>query len=298
MTKAESADLNWIDTPEGYSLAIDGTRLVCRNAKGKRLASVPAALKDSEVAIQLRALRDWLASHDASCLGTVERWMLRSLPTPLTAIAPLWADPSWRRALEDTVVAPIGKSGDLDWHRAGLLREVDDRGAGAVTLDGETTRLAVQELAIPHPVLFEDLGEWRDFASDLNVQQGIPQLFRETFNKEAEVDLEAASLSDFADAQFQELRHALGRCRTVGVVVSGGYAVTKVWERGALVEARYWIGADAPEAPTWTGDVVWVDANSRQIKLGDVGPVAWSEGFRMATLIYAARKVDDEEDAA
>lgn len=290
--------LHWLDAGGGYSLAIDDGKLLCRNAKGKRLRAVPAALKDSEVAIQLRALRDWLASHDTACLATVESWMLRSLPVPLAALAPLWADPSWRHALGDTVVAPLTSTGATNWERAGLLRDLDDRGAGLVTIDGETVRQRIERLAVPHPVLFEDLGEWRDFATDLGVQQGIPQLHRETFTKPTDVDGDATSVDTFANANFEQLRHALGRCRTVGASVSGGYAVCKVWEGGALNEGRYWIGADDPEAPAWTGDLVWVDANSRQLTLQEVGPVAWSEGIRMTSLVYAGRKVDDEEGEA
>ena len=154
---AGAGGLHWMDAGAGYSLAIDETKLVCTNAKGRRLSSVPAALKDSEVAIQLRALKDWLASHDAACLGTVETWMLRSLPVPLVALAPLWADPSWRRALEDAVVVPVTSRAGTDWQRAGLLRDIDERGAGVVTLEGETERLRIDQLAVPHPVLFDDL---------------------------------------------------------------------------------------------------------------------------------------------
>jgi hypothetical protein len=42
---AEASELNWIEADDGYALALDGARLVCRNAKGKRLSSVPAAIR-------------------------------------------------------------------------------------------------------------------------------------------------------------------------------------------------------------------------------------------------------------
>lgn len=299
MASGDADELQWLDAGGGYALALDDGRLVSRNAKGKKLNSVPAAIRDSEVAVQLRALRDWLVSHDASCAATVESWMLRSLPVPLSALAPLWPDPSWRRALLDTVVAPVSAGDEaLDWEGAGLLRDVDGRGAGVVTLDGETKRLDVAQLAVPHPVLFDDLSEWRDFATDLGVSQGVPQLYRETFAKPDDIDRNAGQVGDFAHGQFEQLRHALGRCRTIGVTVSGGYAVCKVWESGELTEARYWIGADDPDSPAWTGDIVWIASDSRPIQLVDVGPVAWSEGIRMASLVYAGRKVEEEDDAA
>ena len=61
------------------------------------------------------------------------------------------------------------------------------------------------------------------------------------------------------------------------------------------MEARYWIGSDYPEGETYTGELVWVDRDEKSLKLGQVGPVAYSEGMRMASSIYAARKTEDEE---
>jgi hypothetical protein len=61
------------------------------------------------------------------------------------------------------------------------------------------------------------------------------------------------------------------------------------------VEARFWLGADHPEGETWTGELVWVDDQEQQLDLAQVGPVAWSEGTRMAALVYAARVTEGEE---
>ena len=58
--------------------------------------------------------------------------------------------------------------------------------------------------------------------------------------------------------------------------------------------ARYWIGADYPDEPTETGLLHWVQANE-VLSLKQVGPVAYSEGVRMANRIYAGRKVEKEE---
>ena len=91
------------------------------------------------------------------------------------------------------------------------------------------------------------------------------------------------------------LMHAIGKARALGYRVRGGFAVCAVWEAGVVTEARYWIGADDPMAEAYTGGLSWVDAREQSIPLGTVGPVAWSEGMRMASAIYAARVVEKEE---
>jgi hypothetical protein len=70
--------------------------------------------------------------------------------------------------------------------------------------------------------------------------------------------------------------------------------VTKIWEAGRLVEARYWIGSDEPQAETVTGDLSWVDSNSGSLTIGQLGPVAYSEGMRMAASIYAGRVIEED----
>lgn len=62
-----------------------------------------------------------------------------------------------------------------------------------------------------------------------------------------------------------------------------------------MVEASFWIGADDPESPAYTGELVWI-VNGESLPLAEVGPVAWSEGVRMARHIHAGRKVETEED--
>ena len=88
--------------------------------------------------------------------------------------------------------------------------------------------------------------------------------------------------------------HALGRARSQGYRVRGGFAVCGVWEAADVIEARYWIGADNPESETWTGELSWVDSRERVMPLAELGPVAYSEGMRMASAIWAGRVVEKE----
>lgn len=288
-------DGGWIDAGKGYALTLDGDKLVCRNAKGARLGSVPKEVKDSEAAEQLTALKEWLAQHARECAATVDTWMLRSLPVPRAALQAVWDDPAWRTPLENAVVF-AAPGGVVDFARGGLFRGVDGKkGVGVVDLDGETGWLAdADQIVIPHPILIPELDAWRELATQLAITQGVSQLLRETHARPAELEPGQTALERFAQGKFAMLVHVLGKARTLGYRVRGGFATCAVWERGAVSEARYWIGADSPDGETYTGDLTWVDGREHALKIAEVGPVAFSEGVRMASAIYAARVVEKE----
>jgi hypothetical protein len=295
----DAAGLGWTDAGNGYSLTLDGGKLAAKNAAGKRLTSVPREIKDGDVADQLEALRDWLAEHDRECIATVEQWMLRSLSVPRSVLVAIWEDPSWRRPLENAVIVAVRADGRHDAAHAGLFRGVDrTKGVGVVDLEGETAWLDTERVAIPHPILISELDAWRELVTQLGVTQGIAQLHRETHVKPAEASSTASSIDQFEDGKFAMLMHAVGKARSLGFKVSGGFATCKVWDGGGVSEARFWIGADSPDAETLTGALSWVDDRERGLKLSEVGPVAFSEGMRMASSIYAARVVEKQEEAA
>ncbi|HEY0192524.1 MAG TPA: DUF4132 domain-containing protein [Kofleriaceae bacterium] len=283
--------LGWIDAGGGYQLSLDADKLVARNAK-RRLAAVPRDVRASAAAAQLEALRDWLAEHERDCAATVDQWMLRSRPVPRAVLEQVWPDPAWRRPLENAVVAAIRADGSLDPARAGLFRGVDaGRGVGVVDLDGETAWLSSAQIAIPHPILLAELDGWRELITQIGATQASAQLHRQTYARPAGA---GAAITDFEHGKFAMLMHAVGKARALGYKVRGGFAVCQVWD-GPAAEARYWIGAASPEAETVTGALVWVDDRERSVPIAQLGPVAFSEGMRMAAAIYAARLAERED---
>jgi hypothetical protein len=290
--------VNWIPADKDYELAIEGKKLVCKNPKGKQLASLPKWLRESELAVEMKSLVDWLGEHNLECQATVEMWMLRSLPVPRTAMVSVWDDPSWSGALQNLVVCPLDKKDNPIPDQSGFLRGVDaKKGVGIVDLDGETQWLKVDRVMIPHPILLKELDDFRELATELGFKQVIDQLFRETWAADPE-KAEESSISEFSEGKFEALNHALGLCRRLGYRVRGGSATCPVWENGTLTEGRFWVGSDDPEYETHTGDLVFTDKMEKSVPLGKVGPVAYSEGMRMASAIYAKRvvKTDDDED--
>jgi predicted DNA-binding WGR domain protein len=267
----------------GYSLGIAEGRVVARSPQGKLLASLPKAVKDSPVLTRLEEALEQLEAHEARCAAEVEAWMLRALPVPRAVLESVAQDPAWWGRIQHLVAqAPDGS--------AGIVRAVDPaRGVGVVDLDGETRWLAAASLTFPHPVTLDELDDWRSLLLELGLSQGTPQLLRETFARTAEDD--GNRVGRFSGAEFEPLAVAINEARKLGLRVRGGCAVARVWESGRPIEARYEIGEGDPAYGGWSGDLVFVDAQQRQLPLADVGPVAFSEGVRMASAIWAKRTV-------
>ena len=185
-------------------------RLACKVARSSlaghaaRCSSRCRRLRNSDVVRQLRELRDWLGRHERECLATVDSWMVRSLPVPTRVLHAVWTDAAWQRPLRDAVVVPLDDAG-LPVHAAtGFLREADsDRGIGVVTLEGETVFSTAPRLTVPHPVNLRELDDFREFASELQVEQAIPQLYRETFTRPADLGPQATEVSEFSGGMFK-----------------------------------------------------------------------------------------------
>ncbi|MEU6537339.1 DUF4132 domain-containing protein [Streptomyces sp. NPDC047000] len=284
--------MGWVSAGD-YEVALDDGKVVCRNSAGKLLKTVPKKLADDPAVTELRQLTQWLERHARECLADVERWMVRSLPVPLAVVARVWPDPAWRSALRDLVVT--GEDGEV----AGFLRDADpERGLGVVDLDGDTVRISPELVRLPHPVLLDDLEELREFAVELGVEQAAGQLFREVWHRPAGLDTAATEVNDYAGGTFKQLRFLHGRASQLGYRVRGGHAVCPVVEDGRTVEARVWVGDYEGYEETETGALMWADPGGRALTLGRIGPVAWSEGMRMAAALYAGRDIEDEEQAA
>lgn len=216
--------------------------------------------------------------------------MLRSLPLPTEMLTEIWKDPDWRAPLLNLLVdcPKVGK---------GFLRDVSsDRGLGLVDLDGESHWYGeAAEVVIPHPILVDGLTEYREVLVELSLEQSLVQLFRECWELPQNA-VEVKSVESFSGGKFAQMLHVQGKAKQLGYPVRGGYACCGVWREGEMVEARFWIGAGSPDEETYTGELSWVDQRERPLSAAQAGPVAYSEGMRMASLIYAGRVVEKEEE--
>ncbi|MEV4847224.1 DUF4132 domain-containing protein [Micromonospora matsumotoense] len=288
--------MGWSAVSGGYQVTLRDGDVVARNAKGRELRSVPATMRDDPTVVGLRQLTEWLTRHEAQCRTDIERWMVRSLPVPVSVLTEVWPDEVWRTALTDLVVVVLDDDGHRDPDDVGLLREVGDGQVGLVNLDGDSVRRTARRIVIPHPVTLDDLDDLREFAAELQVRQSVDQLFRQTWVRGPDVDPTSTRCGDYAGGRYDQLRHLTARATKLGYPVRGGNAVCRIVEDGHTVEARSWVGADDPYYETETGDLVFTDRHGTALPLGTVGPVAWSEGTRMAAALYAGRVVAAEQE--
>ena len=279
---------------KGYALGLRDGKLVCKNAKGQVLGSVPKELRETDVAEQLLAVVDFLNAHEREVTQTVEGWLLRSLPTPTAVLLSVWRDEAYRRALENLVVIPKGASDDVP---AGLLRGVDTKkGVGLVNPDGETVWTTADTFLVPHPILLSELEDLRALAAELGITQGQKQLFREVFTKPKNLAADQEEIGTFRGGKFEMLSHARGAAKSLGYRTSGGWAACRVLEGGKTTEARFWLGADDAMDEAITEALTWVDGAGNAVRVMDVPPIAFSEGMRMASAIYGKRAVEKKEE--
>lgn len=299
--KAPPAEPGWIDAGKGVALGIratdDGDYKLVAKKDGKDLGSVPKPQKDSPVGEMLGGAIDFLEEHARTCLHTVETWMLRSLPVPRSVLESVLPDDSWARVLRDAWVVGVDKAGKVDREAGGFFRGVDrDKGIGVVDRDGETTWLDTTTVMIPHPVVLDELDDLRELAVQVGVKQGLSQLFRETFVAPKAAPEDPHAIATYAGGEFAMLSQAIGLAKRLGYRVSAGASVCRVLENGRYVEARYSLGDGGdPMYETTTGELSWVDDKQRPISVVDVPAIAFSEGMRMASLIYAKRKIEKED---
>ncbi|WP_433532926.1 DUF4132 domain-containing protein [Micromonospora sp. CA-263727] len=277
--------MGWLPVGDSYEISLVDGKVAARStgprATGRPLKTLPKALRDTSEVDRLRQLAQWLDRHTAECLARVDAWVVSSLPVPTGLLARVWPDPAWRDALRDLVV--LGE----DPAESGFLRDVTDGGdLRVVNLDGETVRLSPASATLPHPVCLPGLTDLREFADELDVTQRVEQLHRGTWGKPASLRKRDTTVTDFRGARVPNRLAA--RAATLGFRVSGAQVKCRVWEAGHTVEAALWFDEDYWDSEATLGNLSWSVAAGPPLRLTEVGPVAWSEGMRMATALSGA----------
>ncbi|GAA3070150.1 DUF4132 domain-containing protein [Streptosporangium carneum] len=288
--------MGWLAAGDGYEVALVEGRVAARatagRAAGRQLKSLPKQVREHPETERLRRFAEWLDRHAAACVAQVDTWMVSSLPVPTALVAEVWPDEAWQSVLRDLVVV-----GD-DPEEAGFLRDVTGSGElRVVNLDGETVRLSPVTVTLPHPVLLPDLEDLREFAAELGVVQRVEQIHRATWTRPAGLADRSVEVTEFARGRFASRFGLAARATSLGYRVSGGYVTCAVRDAGRAVGASVWIGEPYWDGETETGALTWNDREGRRLPLREVGPVAWSEGMRMAAALYAGRAVEEGEDA-
>ncbi|MEV0328827.1 DUF4132 domain-containing protein [Micromonospora echinospora] len=277
--------MGWLPVGDSYEISLVDGKVAARSsgprATGRPLKTLPKVLRDSPEVDRLRQLAQWLDRHSAECLARVDAWVVSSLPVPTGLLARVWPDPAWRDALRDLVVL-----GD-DQAEPGFLRDVTDTGdLRVVNLDGETVRFSPASATLPHPVRLAELADLREFADEIDATQRIEQLHRGTWDRPADLKDRDTAITDFRGTTVPNRLAA--RAATLGFRVSGSQVRCRVWEAGRTVEAAIWFEEDYWDSEATLGTLSWSVVDGPTLRLTEVGPVAWSEGMRMATALSGA----------
>ncbi|GAA3955998.1 DUF4132 domain-containing protein [Streptomyces marokkonensis] len=288
--------MGWLAAGGTYEVALVDGRVVARPAsgaspagqEGKRERALPTEIRDRPEVVELQRFAEWLDRHAAECAAQVGNWMVSSLPVPATLLARVWPDEAWQAALRDIVIVGDGPDD------VGFLRDADDSGGlRVVNLDGETVRLAARTVTMPHPVLLPDVEELRTFAAELGVVQGVEQIHRATWRKPEGIGAGVHEVTEFAGAEYRSWFHLSSRATSLGYRISGSSVVDRIRDAGRVVTATVGMSDPYAEEQAWTGGLTWSDeeGQGRGLPLTEVGPVAWSEGMRMAAALHAGRTV-------
>lgn len=288
--------MGWLSAGDGYEVALVEGRVAARatsgRAAGRQLKSMPKAVREHPEVDRLRRFGEWLDRHAVACVAQVDAWMVSSLPVPTGLLARVWPDEAWQSALRDLAV--VGDDPD----EVGFLRDATDAGElRVVNLDGETVRLSPRTVTLPHPVLLPDLEDLREFAAELGVTQRVEQIHRATWLKPDGLAETVTEIREFAGGTYDSRFGLAARATALGYRVSGGYATCRVRDAGRSAEAAVWIGEPYWDGDTETGGLTWSDEAGRTLRPAEVGPVAWSEGMRMAAALYAGRKIEEGKDS-
>lgn len=284
--------MGWLSVGDSYEISLVDGKVAARNAgpraTGRPLKTLPKALRDDPEVDRLRQLAQWLDRHTAECVARVDAWVVSSLPVPTGLLARLWPDPAWQGALRDLVVL-----GD-DPAEQGFLRDVTATGdLRVVNLDGETVRLSPAAATLPHPVRLPDLADLREFADELDMTQRVDQLHRGTWGRPANVKERDTTVTDFHGTTVPNRLAA--RAAALGFRVSGSQVRCRVWEAGRTVEVAMWFDEGYWDSEATLGSLSWSVVNGPVLRLSEVGPVAWSEGMRMATALSGAQTKSGEK---
>lgn len=282
----------WIEVPTGHAIRLHDGQIQVRNAKGKTLATVPPAVKKTAEHERLAVLADSLARHRAEQVRAIEAWMLHGTAVPVVLVAALWEDPDARAALTGLLVQ------STDEPVVGLLVNADAAGLEVADVDGTRRRLAGTHVIVAHPTLLEDADRWRLALAEHGLTQGVDQLARRVFRSgqtdwlsSTETAPEAPYVLVYTDGatMFRDYARLMAALLPLGAELSRGRLQVRVREAGMEVLARLTVDAESPEHPSYVDHLAWFAGDDgRRLTFEEIGPVAWSEGARLAWHVHEA----------
>ena len=225
-------DLAWLDAGD-YSFALGpDNKIIARNAAGRVLKTVPAKARKLPEFDMLDGQRVTLEQHEQSNRDQVQEWFLQRDTIPVLVVHAVWKDALWRKYFQGLIVSHESESS--------MLQKITDTSLQLVDLDGETIEVPVTDsgvLTILHPALIDEVEQWREFASELGVHQGLDQLFRDVYFKPADAESQRKAVNAYSGGKYARCSHLLGHDRGGGFRTTLGEVAVIVHDSGQEVTA-------------------------------------------------------------
>lgn len=250
---------------------------------GKKLQSIPAALKKNEQVLQLQEARKQLQEQYKRARLALEHAMEQAAAFGVEEL---------RRLLAHPVLASLLQK--LVWMHGTQLGMLTADGLQLVS--GEISPFSAEPLLVAHPYHLLQSGEWRQWQAYLfaaQIKQPFKQVFRELYILNADEQQQTETLR-YAGHQVQP-KQAIALFKTRSWQISYEYGPRKIYYKQNIVASFYteadWYTPAEVEAPTIEGVYFYNRLTGKELLLEDVPALIFSEVMRDLDLVVSVAHV-------
>ena len=268
------------------AISTQGKAELCIQKEGKKLKSIPAAIKKDETYLAMREFVTKLKNQYSRCVQMFERAMEERDYYTYSELQKLCMNPVTKAILTNLVYVIPGIEEEADV-QIGILAE---NGDGMTNVKGQVISLAGdRKLCVAHPYDLYQNGCWTDYQKlffkrqqDTGRKQPFKQVFRELYVKLPE-EAEADKSRMFAGNQIQPAK-TVGALKNRRWVADYENGLQKIYYKENIIATIYamadWFSPADTEEPTLEYVVFYDRKTFRQMKLSEVPDIVYSEVMR------------------
>lgn len=254
--------------------------------EGKKLKSVPAAIKKDEAYLAVREFTTKLKNQYSRCVRMFERAMEEREYYTYGELQKLCINPVTKAILTNLVYVIPAVEDEADV-QIGVLSETGDE---MTDIQGHVISLAADNrLRVAHPYDLYQAGCWAEYQKlfftrqqDTGRKQPFKQVFRELYVKLPE-EAQADKSRMFAGNQIQPAK-TVGALKNRHWVADYENGLQKIYYRENVIAAIYamadWFSPADTEEPTLEYVVFYDRKTFRQMKISEVPDIVYSEVMR------------------
>lgn len=268
------------------TISTQGKAELCIQKEGRKLKSIPTAIKKDEAYLAMREFTTKLKNQYSRCVQMFERAMEERDYYTYGELQKLCTNPVTKAILTNLVYVIPSVKDEADV-QIGILEE---NGNGITNAKGQVISLAVdRKLRVAHPYDLYQAGCWADYQKlfftrqqDTGRKQPFKQVFRELYVKLPE-EAEADKSRMFAGNQIQPAK-TVGALKNRRWVADYENGLQKIYYKENIIATIYamadWFSPADTEEPTLEYVVFYDRKTFRQMKLSEVPDIVYSEVMR------------------